>query len=272
MMLRPTKVAAALLALTAMTLLMSTAKANVIVIIPDNKDATIFEDPANNSNGAGPEMYAGDNGAGSPRRALLEFNIAANVPKGATINSVQLTLVLAMVAGQGGGNEDMTPRDIALHTLLKDWGEGTTNGAGQGQMANPGDATWNQNFFNANPNVNRWTNKGGDFTAAASADTIVSQNVGAPYMWGSTPGMVTDVQNWLNAPGSNFGWILVGDEVGMRTFRAFYTRDQANPEFTPKLTVNYTAPVPEPSTLLPAGLGALVGAGCWWRRRRAAVA
>jgi hypothetical protein len=280
MMLRPTKVAAALLALTAMTLLMSTAKANLVTII-DDKDATIYQNNPNNSNGAGYTMFAGDNGAGSPRRALLEFNIAANVPKGATINSVQLTLVLQGVAGQGGGHPDTTPRMISLHTLLANWGEGTTGkgmgggGTGQGFPAHKGDATWSQNFFE----MTSWEHPGGDFTAAASASATVSENLNSPYKWGSTSGMVKDVQSWLKSPGTNFGWILIGAEASSQTFRQFYTREEANAAFRPELQIKFTpaldstpAPVPEPSTLLPAGLGALVGAGCWWRRRRAAVA
>jgi hypothetical protein len=264
MMLRSTKVAVALLALTAMTVLMSTAKANLITIV-DNRDATIYQDNPNNSNGAGFTMFAGNNGIMSPRRALLDFNIAGNVPAGSTINSVQLTLVLQGVAGA-----DSTPRTISLHTLLANWGEGTTGagmgggGTGQGFPANPGDATWSQNFFGSS----FWVNPGGDFAATSSASTIVSQNLDSPYTWGSTPAMVNDVQNWLNSPGTNFGWILVGVEAGSQTFRQFYTREEANAAFRPTLQIEFTPAVPEPSTLLLAGISALVGAGWWWRRCR----
>ena len=57
----------------------------------------------------------------SPRRGLIQFDVAGNVPAGATITGVQLTLFLGQVAGT-----DMTPRDIGLFALGADWGEGTT--------------------------------------------------------------------------------------------------------------------------------------------------
>jgi hypothetical protein len=142
------------------------------ITIGDIKDATIFQNNVNNSNGAGPAMFAGNNGMNSPRRALLEFDIAGSVPAGSTITDVQLTLFLAQVAGS-----DVTPRTIELHHLNADWGEGTTGasstvgGSGQGFPANAGDATWNARFF---PGT-LWTTAGGDFAAAASGSTVVGQ-------------------------------------------------------------------------------------------------
>jgi hypothetical protein len=266
---RSAKVAFAVLGLTAMAALTSTAKADTIEL-GASRDATIYENNPNNSNGAGFTMFAGENGMSSPRRALLDFDVAGSVPAGSTIESVQLTLVLQGVAGT-----DSTPRTISLHPLLANWGEGTTGaglgggGTGQGFPANPGDATWSQNSFGSSA----WTNAGGDFSAAASASAVVSQSLNSPYLWGSTAAMVSDVQNWLDSPGSNFGWILTGDEADAQSFRQFYTREETNAAFRPELVIDFTpASVPEPSTLVLAGIGAMVGAGCWWReRRRAAI-
>ena len=262
------KAAVALLALTATTRPASMAQADTITL-GASRDATIYENNPNNSNGAGFTMFAGNNGMNSPRRALLDFDIAGSVPAGSTITGVELTLVLQGVAGS-----DTTPRTISLHSLLADWGEGTTGaglgggGTGQGFPANPGDATWSQNHFGASA----WTNAGGDFSATASASAVVSQSLDTAYTWGSTAALVSDVQNWLDSPGSNFGWLLLGDESGAQTFRQFYTRDEANPAFRPELLVDFTpASVPEPSTLVMAGIATLVGAGCWWRRQRAAA-
>jgi hypothetical protein len=83
-------------------------------------------------------------------------------------------------------------------------------GTGQGFPANPGDATWSQNSFGASA----WTTAGGDFSTAPSASAVVSQSLDSPYMWGSTAALVSYVQNWLDSPGTNFGWTLLGDEVG----------------------------------------------------------
>ena len=216
-------------------------------------------------------MFAGNNGMNSPRRALLDFDVAGHVPAGAIINSVQLTLVLQGVAGT-----DTTPRTISLHTLLANWGEGTTGaglgggGTGQGFPANPGDATWSQNFFG----TSSWTENpgGGDFSASSSRRAASSrQTLDSPYTWGSTAAMVGDVQRWLNSPGSNFGWLLMGDEAGSQTFRQFYTREAANPAFQPELLIGYTsvssASVPEPSSLAMCGIAGVAGLVVARRRR-----
>jgi hypothetical protein len=49
----------------------------------------------------------------------------------------------------------------------------------------------------------------------------------------------------LDAPSSNFGWILIGDEAAGQTARRFDSRDNANPPDWPSLVVTYNAgPVP----------------------------
>ena len=67
------KAAVAVLALTATTLPASMAQADAITL-GASRDATIYENNPNNSNGAGFTMFAGDNGMNSPRRALLDFD------------------------------------------------------------------------------------------------------------------------------------------------------------------------------------------------------
>ncbi|HEY1600515.1 MAG TPA: DNRLRE domain-containing protein, partial [Pirellulales bacterium] len=179
--------------------------ANDSNIATDVKDATIFQNNVNNSNGAGPGMFAGTNGMTSPRRGLIEFNVAGHVPPGATINSVTLELFLGQTAGGAGG-----AFNIGLFTLSKGWGEGTTesggtiSGTGQGAAANAGDATWNASAF---PST-LWTKPGGDFASTASASTSVGSTLNAASNW-SSAAMVTDVQNWLNTPSTNFGWAVV---------------------------------------------------------------
>src|ERR1700682_6419336 len=69
--------------------LASSARATIITLGP-TKDNTIYQSNVNNSNGAGTQMYSGTNTAASPRRGLIAFDIAGNVPAGATINRPQL--------------------------------------------------------------------------------------------------------------------------------------------------------------------------------------
>lgn len=72
------------------------------VTIGSMADATIFQNNVDNSNGAGPGIFAGGNGTSSPRRGLISFDVADNVPTGSTITSAALTLVLGQSAGSGG--------------------------------------------------------------------------------------------------------------------------------------------------------------------------
>jgi len=91
----------------------------------------------------------------------------------------------------------------------------------------------------------RITNEGGDFSATVTASQSVS--VVGPYTW-SSPQMVADVQDWLDNPAGNFGWLVLGDEKPTLTSKRFDTRESANP---PVLTIEYMAgprvlPTPRP--------------------------
>jgi hypothetical protein len=237
------------------------------ISIGASRDVTIFQNNVNNSSGGGNGLFAGTNGANSPRRALIGFNIAGNVPAGAVIQAVQLTLTLGQVAGSGGGTGGTSGSPfVDLFRVSKDWGEGTVQsggaadslgGQGQGAQANTGDATWNAAMYSATtPTL--WATPGGDFAATASASQqIVGTTINVAYNWTTTPGLVADVQSWLNSPASNFGWILRNeDEAGTQTLRAFYSRDTFTASFRPVLSITYT--VPEPASLWLAGVS-LIG-------------
>jgi hypothetical protein len=205
------------------------ASAGIANIMP-SKDNTLYEyDPAegDHSNGAGFHFFAGENAQGELRRGVIAFDVAGAIPAGSTITAVTLTL-----------NMSMTPTDektVELHKLLADWGEGTSHapmGEGDGAPATPNDATWRHRFFD----TIFWTTEGGDFSSVVSA----SQSVGSvgQYMWSSAQ-MVGDVQEWLDNPVSNFGWLVLGDESGVATSKRFDTRESASP---PMLTIQFTAP------------------------------
>ncbi len=195
-----------------------TATAQNSVDLDPVKDNTLFEDDNGGlSNGVGIHLFAGVTNRGDIRRALLAFDVAGNLPTGATIDSVRLTLDMNMtVAGA---------QDMALHRVTADWGEGTSNAGtsndGDGAPATTGDATWLHTFFN----TATWSQSGGDFQAAASATTSVVGN--GSYTW-SGAGMTADVQTWLSNPADNFGWILVGNEGANRTAKRFVSREGAS--------------------------------------------
>ncbi len=147
-----------------------------------SKTGPSIKNNPNNSSGQGPGLFAGTNGTDSPRHGLIQFNIAGNVPSGATITGVQLTLVLGQIAGSGGGGSGGTNTStIEVHDVTASWGEpgpqvaATNNlgGSGQGVAAETGDVTWAARFFNESP-AQPWTTPGGDFATAASASVSVT--------------------------------------------------------------------------------------------------
>ena len=202
------------------------------------KDNTIYEEsPTIRSNGAGTTMIAGNNNAGMAfsNRALVAFDIASTIPAGATITGVTVTLDAFHPQNFPTGNADNGPQVISLHKLLEDWGEGASNaggvpGAGQGQPAQAPDATWNDAMYPTTP----WTTPGGVYNLTASGMQTVNYN--GLYSWTSAT-MVADVQDWLDNPANNAGWILIGNEVGVKTTKHFNTRESAMP---PALAVTYT--------------------------------
>jgi hypothetical protein len=108
-----------------------------------------------------------------------------------------------------------------------------------------------------------WTNPGGDFVSTASATASLT-GAGATYTW-SGASMAADVQGWLNNPGTNFGWVLVGNETTNLTAYEFNSGEAATGG--PALTVTYTA-VPEPAALGVLALAAPWVGGRGRRRRR----
>ena len=193
-----------------------------VITIEPSKDNTLYEDiDGLLSNGAG----------GSARRSIIAFDFSGNIPAGATINGVSLTL---NVSRTQAGEED-----VNIHRLLADWGEGASDAAvneGRGTAPEPGYATWIHTHFDSEI----WQTPGGDFSSAASA----SEPVGGlgPYIWKPTDELVADVQGWLDDPLTNFGWLLLGNETGSRTAKRFYSKENPLTANRPSLTVEFTSP------------------------------
>jgi hypothetical protein len=200
------------------------------------KDNTLYEyDPAegDHSNALGNHFFAGETAMGELRRGVLAFDIAGSIPSGSTILGVTLSLNMSRTGSD-------TPRNVELHKLLADWGEGTSVAPGEegdGAPATTNDATWRHRFFD----TIFWTTEGGDFSGTVSA----SQPVGAVgvYTWSSSQ-MRADVQSWLDDPASNFGWLVLGDESDILTAKRFDTRESASP---PVLSITYRPPGPRPT-------------------------
>lgn len=204
----------------------------VTAVFAPLKDNTLYESPTGAlSNGAGESLFAGLTASNLARRAVLAFDVAAQIPPGSVINSATLALTVT--------RSSVTPvADISVHPLVSNWGEGTSDAAlneGGGAPATAGDATWIHTFF---PD-DLWGSQGGDFDPAASASTAVG-SLGT-YAWASTE-LAADVQTWVDDPGSNFGWAMIGDESTSTTARRFGSRENLNPAARPVLTVDYSPP------------------------------
>ena len=232
------------------------AHAEIISLNP-SKDNTLIQatDPAaQRSNGQG-DVFTGrtnQDGQGpatvSIRRGLVQFDIARLVPAGSVITNVSLTMRDVM-----GLNGDPV---VALHRVLQNWGEGASfQNGGQGDLAKKDDATWLYTFFNdTNPTASpAWTNPGGDFSDLVSGQVVISDDLGGgqTFTWASNSQMVADVQRWLDNPGSNFGWILIGDESRGQSAKRLTGGESATP---PILAITYVA-IPETPTLALAGSG-----------------
>jgi len=202
-----------------------------VVTLAAAKDTTLVEDPGGaRANGGDPGIFAGRTfqAENSIRRALIAFDVAA-VPAGAKITGVSLRLFLTKTRAG--------PVAIEAHRALANWGEGTAAGSGAGAPAMPGDATWLHREYHSL----FWAAPGGDFDPVASA-TATANKAGVFVVWGSTPGLVADVQLWVNTPGSNFGWLLRGPEDVVPSSKLFDSREGFFPSRRPQLTVEYEMP------------------------------
>ena len=223
-----------IMVMTLAAMLSASQASGVVTSLPPTKDNTLYQvrsDGVAPSNALGELMFAGSSGIGDIRRAIVAFDISS-IPPGATIVNATLTLY------NTSARTNTVPVD--LHRVLADWGEGTSDATGtegRGADPTPGDATWLHRFYPGTP----WSTFGGDRVGTPSD----SQPVPAAgfYSW-SGPGVVADVQAWVDAPSSNHGWLLIGDEVNFGSMKWFATRDHSLPAQRPVLTVEYESAVP----------------------------
>lgn len=232
-----------------MSILAADLQAQTTVSVTSSRDNSIYEENTGNSNGTG-DLFFGRTNGGNLRRSLILFDIAAAIPAGATITDVSFDYNVLAPGNRPDSN-------VSFHRALADWGEGgSLSAGGQGVAAQANDATWAQSFFGST----NWTNAGGDFDATAS-DSFLIGSAGAASA--QLTGLVDDVQSFLDNPGNNFGWFLLGDEINNQSARRISSRESASGQ--PTLQITFTA-VPEPSSALVSVFGlALVAL----RRRRA---
>lgn len=250
-MTRPYRLCAAL----SLLVLCTTGRADTLAIEPA-ADAALYEVPSGDpetANSRGEHLFAGRILSGERRRALLRFNLAS-IPAGSVVNSAQLSMSLTRVPPG-----TLPPISMSLFPVTSGWSEGSSDAGspgGNGVAATTGDPTWSQRAFPATA----WGTAGGDFSTPASA--VVAVNGLARYQWGSTAGMVSAVQSWVDVPASNRGWILVADETaGNTTARRFASREMVDAAARPQLLIDYTPGGTGPGPQIVSAIPLLSGAG-----------
>lgn len=201
------------------------------VTLPPTQDNTIYSENDSTSNGSGIYFFAGKTSGGATRRALVRFDLSGKIPANAIVTNAVVKLRMSRTSSES--------QSISLHKVLIDWGEGISdagNQEGKGALAQTNDATWKYSKFAST----QWTSKGGDFAATSSAS--LSVNAVGPYQFGSTAGLVADVQGWLQSPATNFGWLIKGNETVNGSAKRFDSRENTVEANRPALVVTYTIP------------------------------
>ncbi|HYW81276.1 MAG TPA: hypothetical protein VE890_16955 [Thermoguttaceae bacterium] len=249
-------------------------------------------------------LHVGDtNNNNGVQRGLLQFDFGS-IPDNAIVTDARLSITVADVPNR------VLQRDIhfwmvPIEGLSASWSEGP---AGDKYAAVPDDTTWFHTEYDPAQHGelgNDTDNPFRDFNAAGPGywpapgylghddllDTAPGAGVGGPFddaralVFGvgsgigdvldwSNPGMIDDVQAWVDGSKDNFGWILIGEEWITDADRSgskpasskidFFSRESAGPYNTPPtLSVSYTV-VPEPGSVSLL-LCALVAAICWRR-------
>jgi hypothetical protein len=233
------------------------------ITLTASRDATLFEDAVDYASGAASFLFAGPIASGSPRRALLHFDLSA-IPTNAVVTAVSLRVVVNRSAPGSGADA------FQLHRVAASWGEGGSDGGtgGGGTQATAGDSTWRSRFHGAPPSVPQvtWAVPGGEFAPLASA--VVTFNGNDPYTFGPTAALIDDVRVWLATPAVNHGWVLIGPEGDefSKGARRLISRESPSVNDRPQLTIDYTLPpsptqvpmIPRPLLLLAGGMLALI--------------
>lgn len=205
-----------------------------VLVTAASKDNTLYEDANGQlSNGQGIYFFVGRTLQPALRRGLIAFDLSS-IPTNAIVTGATLTMFLSNTHGGA--------QTVTLSTAAQNWGEGASDAGdpgGAGTQAATGDATWLYTFYS----TSSWTNAGGDFSAIASASSIVSA-AGVTYSWTGS-GLLGDVQGWVSNPAMNFGWVVRGNEITAGAAQGFNSTQNATNK--PQLTVVYQLPCASPT-------------------------
>jgi len=224
------------LATSVLAVAASTVSAQSVVSLVADKDATLYEDTSGQTaNGAGQKFFVGRvgfNGGFTIRRTVAKWDIAGAIPAGARIIAASLKMNVDLSSA-------FLPQGANAHRVLQDWSEGNAvppGNGGQGTSASAGSVTW----LHRNYPSQFWSNPGGDFAPAASF-TFDLPGFG-PLATEPLAGLVADVQDMLDNPGNNHGWLFKTPEVLTSNARAVASRESSITANRPTLEITYLTP------------------------------
>jgi len=213
------------------------------VVLPAEKDNTIFEEDGTKSCGACSQFVVGRTFVEEVvRRSLIEFDVSG-IPPNSTVTNVEFDFTVSRTF-------DSAIVVMDIHKVNNEWGEagstavppvGGGGGEGNGGPALTGDATWSHRLFS----TDAWSSPGGDFAVSPSVSVILHTNFPVNYTTPSNAAMVADVQGWVDDANTNHGWELKLnsiDEGFFGTTRAIDSRTTTTGT-PPALRVIYTPPV-----------------------------
>jgi hypothetical protein len=224
------------LCLTVLSL--ASAQAETIQLRPIADTALLEAFPSNNLGGQR-WFNAGTTQNYTKNRGLLRFDIAGVLPRGSRILSASMDVEVVGLPVDGYAIEN-----FRLHRVRKDWGEGNKTGSppALGAPAGTNECNWTHRFaFTSETWAEAGGSKGVDYATVHSADTYVYDTFASPYTFGPTPGMSADVQEWLDRPETNFGWMIIPEHEEINfTSRRFASRE--DPVLSPVLTIDFVLP------------------------------
>jgi hypothetical protein len=101
------------------------------------------------------------------------------------------------------------------------------------ELNNPAEASWTNRY-----GTTAWTTSGGGLAAIGAAESTTEVTTAEQWRGWS---IATMVQNWVNAPTTNYGLLLVADqEVTSGTNRYFRSSDYSDTALRPFVVVAYT--------------------------------
>jgi spore coat protein A len=213
----------------ALSLVALAARAETVTLAPLQDNSMFAESPAL-SNGQSPGLFSGRTNDAFERRALVKFDISNNIPPGSTVTAAELRMYVEQAPASA------PPLSVDLRRLITSWGEGTSaapGGGGTGAAATPGDATWMYRFFD----TSAWTTPGGDFDPLVTANASAG-SPGTTITWTSAQ-LVADIQDWIDTPANNHGWVLVSNTTGPGQARRYASRETADASTAPALEVEF---------------------------------